>query len=267
MSTGPFQPGSCQPVPSGAWSGSEEGTEAWLLSWEAYKGKQGHSGLERSRCLCFQASRRLLCGRGCGQVLAGAREVGGGLMLSGRKSLIEPNLREGFPARPRHHHWACRKFFDGGAGGWMILGCCWKTDTAPKPQDSVPRLCFGTQSLCSCRQPQLVSRVLSTSLFLRFMISPTGWRGYSSRALPLSPAAPQSSRTLPRTDRRRNALPSSTPIIRGSELTSTWPSSRIWAPADCLPQRLTSFWQVKRFSSSWTLVCSSSNASFTLFFS
>lgn len=75
-------------------------------------------------------------------------------MLSGRKSLIELNLREGFPARPRHHHWACRKFFNGGAGGWMILGCCWKTDTAPKPQDFVPppRLCFGTQSPCSCRQ-------------------------------------------------------------------------------------------------------------------
>lgn len=63
MSTGPFQLVSCQPVTSGEQSRSEEGTKAGPQPCEAYEEEQGDLGLERSRCLYFQASKRLFCGR------------------------------------------------------------------------------------------------------------------------------------------------------------------------------------------------------------
>lgn len=45
------------------------------------------------------------------------------------------------------------------------------------------------------------------------------------------------------------------------------PSSRSGLELTLLPKPRTSFWQVRRFSSSRTLLCSSSSASFTLRFS
>ena len=50
MSAGPFQPVSCPSVTSGAQSSSEERNKAMLQDCE------WHLGLERSRCLYFQAS-------------------------------------------------------------------------------------------------------------------------------------------------------------------------------------------------------------------
>ena len=51
------------------------------------------------------------------------------------------------------------------------------------------------------------------------------------------------------------------------EVGPSWGQDLDGAQADCLPQLLTFFWRVRRFSSSWTLFCSSPNASFALFFS
>lgn len=51
------------------------------------------------------------------------------------------------------------------------------------------------------------------------------------------------------------------------QVSPCWSHGLGWGAADRLPELRTFFWWVKRFSSSWTLLCSSSKASFALFFS